>query len=63
MIDNSSNRERYFYHDGNTKIGYNTLCTFYPTEDLGFIIIVNDTISQGKVGDLKNNIKKALDKK
>jgi CubicO group peptidase (beta-lactamase class C family) len=63
MMDNSSNGERYFYHDGNTKIGYNTLCTFYPTEDLGFIIIVNDTISQEKVGEVENNIKKALDKK
>jgi CubicO group peptidase (beta-lactamase class C family) len=63
MMDNSSNGERYFYHDGNTKIGYNTLCTFYPTEDLGIIIIVNDTISQDKVGEVENNIKKALDKK
>ena len=63
MMDNSSNGERYLYHDGNTKIGYNTLCTLYPLEDLGFIIIVNDTISQEKVGELENNIKEALDKK
>ena len=63
MTDDSDNDGRYFYHDGNTKIGYNTLCTFYPTEHLGFIIIVNDTISQDKVGDVENNIKKALDKK
>jgi CubicO group peptidase (beta-lactamase class C family) len=38
MMDDSSNGGRYFYHGGNTKIGYNTLCTFYPAEDLGFII-------------------------
>lgn len=63
MMDTISNGERYFYHDGNAKIGYNTLCTFYPTEHLGFIIIVNDTISQDKVGEVENNIKKALDKK
>jgi CubicO group peptidase (beta-lactamase class C family) len=63
MIDNNSNGVRYFYHDGNTKIGYNTLCTFYPTEHLGFIIIVNDTVSQDKVGEVENNIKKALYKK
>jgi CubicO group peptidase (beta-lactamase class C family) len=63
MMDNNSNGVRYFYHDGNTKIGYNTLCTFYPTEHLGFIIIVNDTVSQDKVGEVENNIKKALDKK
>ena len=63
MMDNTGNGERYFYHDGNTKIGYNTLCTLYPGEELGFIIIVNDTISQEKVGELENNIKKNLDKK
>ena len=62
MMDNNSNGERYIYHDGNTKIGYNTLCTLYPSENLGFIIIVNDTISQDKVGELENNIKQALDR-
>ena len=62
MMDNSSNGERYIYHDGSTKMGYNTLCTLYPSEDLGFIIIVNDTISQAKVGELENNIKQALDR-
>ncbi len=62
MIDNNSNGERYIYHDGNTKIGYNTLCTLYPSEDLGFIIMVNDTVSQDKVGELENNIKQALDR-
>ena len=62
MMDNNSNGERYIYHDGNTKIGYNTLCTLYPSENLGFIIIVNDTKSQDKVGELENNIKQALDR-
>lgn len=62
MMDNNINGERYIYHDGNTKIGYNTLCTLYPSENLGFIIIVNDTISQDKVGELENNIKQALDR-
>lgn len=62
MMDNNSNGERYIYHDGNTKIGYNTLCIFYPNKSLGFIIIVNDTVSQDKVGELENNIKQALDR-
>ena len=62
MMNNNSNCERYIYHDGNTKIGYNTLCTLYPSENLGFIIIVNDTISQDKVSELENNIKQALDR-
>ncbi len=62
MMDTVSSGERYIYHDGNTKIGYNTLCIFYPTEDLGFIIIVNDTIDLNKVGEVGNNIKESLDK-
>jgi D-alanyl-D-alanine-carboxypeptidase/D-alanyl-D-alanine-endopeptidase len=57
MMDNSSSGERYIYHDGNTKLGYNTLCTLYPGKDLGFIIIANDTASQDRVGELENNIK------
>jgi CubicO group peptidase (beta-lactamase class C family) len=60
MMDNESNGERYIYHDGNTKIGYNTLCLFYPSEDLGFIIIANDITSQENVGQIENNIKKTL---
>ena len=62
MMDSNGKGERYFYHSGNTKIGYNTLCTFYTAEGLGFIIVVNDTISQDKVGEMENNMKKALDK-
>jgi CubicO group peptidase (beta-lactamase class C family) len=62
MMDNISNGERYIYHDANTKIGYNTLCTLYPSEGLGFIIIVNDTVSQDKVGELENNLKQTLDR-
>lgn len=60
MMDNDSNGEKYIYHDGNTKIGYNTLCIFYPDKELGFIIIVNDTTSQENVGQIENNIKKIL---
>jgi CubicO group peptidase (beta-lactamase class C family) len=60
MMDNDSNGKRYIYHDGNTKIGYNTLCIFYPDNGLGFIIIANDTSSQENVGQIENNLKKIL---
>lgn len=62
MMDNDSNGERYIYHDGNTKIGYNTLCIFYPDKGLGFIIIANDTTSQENVGQIENNIKTILNR-
>lgn len=57
MIDRDERGIRYFYHDGNTKIGYNTLCVLYPTDDYGIVIIVNDTVDQHKVGELENAIR------
>ena len=62
MLDNDNNGERYLYHDGNTKLGYNTLCTLYPGKNLGFIIIVNDNMSQDKVGELENTMRRELSK-
>jgi hypothetical protein len=36
----------------------NTLCTIYPKEQLGIVIIVNDVASQESVGQLENTIRK-----
>jgi CubicO group peptidase (beta-lactamase class C family) len=49
-----------YYHSGHTGIGFNTVCEFYPTEQLGFMIVVNDIISQDKVSQLENEIHKAM---
>jgi CubicO group peptidase (beta-lactamase class C family) len=49
-----------YYHSGHTGIGFNTLCEFYPTEHLGFMIMVNDNISQDKVSQLETDLHKAL---
>ncbi len=57
MINRDERGARYFYHDGNTKIGYNTLCVLYPTYNYGIIIIVNDTVDQHMVGELENAIR------
>ena len=57
---NTEDGRRYLYHDGNTKIGFNTLCTIYPKQQLGIIIIVNDVTSQEKVGQLENTIRKLI---
>jgi CubicO group peptidase (beta-lactamase class C family) len=53
---NTENGQIYIYHDGNTKIGFNTLCTIYPKDKLGIVIIVNDVASQDKVGKMENAI-------
>ena len=60
MINRDERGVRYFYHDGNTKIGYNTLCVLYPTDDYGIVIMVNDTIDQRKVSELENDIRHQL---
>jgi hypothetical protein len=57
MINRDERGALYFYHDGHTKIGYNTLCVLYPTDDYGIIIIVNDTVDQHKVGEIENAIR------
>jgi len=57
MINTDERGVRYFYHDGNTKIGYNTLCVLYPADAYGIVIIVNDTIDQRQVGELENIIR------
>jgi len=49
-----------YYHSGHTGIGFNTLCEFYPTEQLGFMIVVNDNISQDKVSQLEHDMHKAI---
>jgi CubicO group peptidase (beta-lactamase class C family) len=54
------NGERYYYHSGHTRLGFNTICVFYPKEQLGFMIVVNDNISQDKVSALEEKIKDGL---
>ena len=49
-----------YYHSGHTGIGFNTICEFYPDEQTGFMIVVNDNISQDKVSKLENDLHKAI---
>jgi len=44
------------YHLGQTGAGFNTLCIFYPAQQKGYIIFVNDTISQGRLFDVLHRI-------
>lgn len=60
MIDTDTTGARYIYHDGSVRIGFNTLCLFYPQKQLGFIIIANDTVDQAMVGEVENNISRGL---
>ena len=60
MINTDPNGERCVYHSGNTKIGFNTLFTTYPDENTGFIVIVNDILSQDRVSELEQSIRQNL---
>lgn len=62
MIGSDENGEQFIFHDGHTGVGFNTHCIFYPKEQLGFIIIVNDLTSQDKVTELEKRIKQAISK-
>lgn len=62
MIDTDYKGTKITYHAGHTGIGFNTLCLFYPGKDLGYIIIVNDNISQQRLFDLQKNIQIVFDK-
>ncbi|WP_316828920.1 serine hydrolase [Pedobacter miscanthi] len=53
---NTQSGQDYLYHDGNSKIGFNTICTIYPKQRLGIVIIVNEVSSQQRVGDLENRL-------
>lgn len=57
-----SGGKRYFYHSGKTGLGFSTLCSAYPEENLGFMILVNDTLNQDNISDLRDTIKEALNK-
>lgn len=57
MIGGNNNTGRYIYHDGNTRLGFNSLCIFYPDDNMGIVILVNETNSLDKIGDLANEIR------
>lgn len=59
-MSNTENATRYFYHDGNTKLGFNSLCTIYPSQQLGIFVIANDVHSQEKIGQMENTIYNAV---
>jgi len=63
MLGSKSNGDQYIYHDGNTRVGFNSICIFYPKDNLGIVILVNETNSLSKLGELANEIKTKLNYK
>ncbi len=48
------------YHDGHTRLGFNTRFVLYPAQKTGIVILVNDTISQDRVFELEQAIMSGL---
>jgi CubicO group peptidase (beta-lactamase class C family) len=59
-MSGDSNGRPFYYHSGKTGIGFSTLCSVYPAQSLGIMILVNDTINQDLVSDLRDAIRDAL---
>lgn len=57
MLDSEHDGDRYIYHDGNTKLGFNTLLILYPKDQLGIVAIVNETNSLERLGQAVNKIR------
>lgn len=57
---NTENGIHYFYHNGNTKLGFNSLCTIYIAQQLGLFIIANDVHNSQKIGQMQNIIFNAV---
>jgi len=60
MMDLDATGDKYIYHSGNTRLGYNSMCLFYPELKLGMVVFVNDTNDLQKVGNLVSGVKKDL---
>lgn len=60
MIKTDPKQGRYIYHDGHTRLGFNTRCVMYPAYQTSIVILVNDTISQDRVADLEQAIMAGL---
>jgi CubicO group peptidase (beta-lactamase class C family) len=48
------------YHLGQTSAGFTSLCVFYPGDKTGYIIFVNDMISQSRLFDLEHAIRQEI---
>ncbi len=55
-----SDGKRFLYHSGKTGIGFSTLCSVYPEQGIGIMILVNETLNQDLLTDLRDKIKDAM---
>ncbi|MDU0369062.1 serine hydrolase domain-containing protein [Hymenobacter endophyticus] len=59
MLDTDSEGQRRIYHDGQS-IGFNTRCVLYPAQDVAVVLLVNENISQSRLTQLEQCLKREL---
>lgn len=59
MLDSDADGKRRIFHNGKSP-GYNTRFVLYPERELGFVILVNENISQDRVTEMEEYLKQAL---
>lgn len=59
MLNKNWQGDNYVFHNG-SGWGCISACTIYPTKSTGFIIFVNEKVSQERVGALERNLSSAL---
>lgn len=59
MMNTKCSGDRYIYHSGRSR-GCNSLCSFYPAKNMGVVILVNETVNQGRLFVLEDLLSQAL---
>jgi CubicO group peptidase (beta-lactamase class C family) len=59
MLDTDAEGQRRIFHNGHSP-GFNTRLVMYPGQDVGFVILVNENISQTRVTDMEELLKREL---
>jgi CubicO group peptidase (beta-lactamase class C family) len=63
MMGKDDDRTTYISHGGQTSAGYTSLCVFYPHEQTGYVLFVNELISQSRLFDLVHYIRQQMPNK
>ncbi|WP_311136575.1 serine hydrolase domain-containing protein [Hymenobacter cellulosilyticus] len=61
MLDTDPDGQRRIFHNGHS-IGFNTRCVMYPGQQAGFVVLVNEAISQTRVTEMEEYLKQELDR-
>ncbi len=59
IMDQNCRGDRYLFHSGRSR-GYSSLCRFYPDRQAGIVLLVNETVNQGRLLAMEGLLMRAL---